>query len=111
MTAKTTHINARCDEKRKRRYMEMAESFGYANFSEFLIAVLDAMSDRYRDEGWESHLVHVSGDRILAADAHEMNGIELAVSAFPVVAPATFWHHVRTHGVNGDDDSGSPGSL
>jgi hypothetical protein len=100
---KDTHINARCTEDKKAEYVELALAFGYDNFSEFLIAVLDSMNDRYRSEGWESHLVHVSGDRIVAADAHKLDGFPLATAAFPVVAPGRFWNHLEEHCVSDDD--------
>lgn len=90
--SQSTHINARCKPEKKEEYIALARAFGYSNFSEFLIAVLDSMNERYGNEGWESHLVYVSGDQIVAVDTSE--GFSLATAAFPLVAPKTFWNHL-----------------
>ncbi len=100
----STHINARCTEEQKRDYIELAHNFGYDNFSEFLIEMLESLKDKYRSEGWESNLIHVSGNQIVAAEAHEVDGVPLATAAFPVVAPARFWNHVRAENAVSDDD-------
>lgn len=96
------HINARCDEDKKQEYLALASAFGYDNFSEFIITLLDSMVERYRDEGWESHLLHMHGDRVIPPESLE--GVSLATAAFPVVAPARFWNHVQVNRRATDDD-------
>ena len=64
--------------------------------------MLDSLDGSYRREGWESRLVHLDGNRIVAADVHD-HPASLAMAAFPVVAPRHFWNHVAEH-VNGVDD-------
>ena len=93
--AKDEHIHARCDKQRKDEYIELAESMGYDTLSAFVISLLESMRDRYLDPGWRSHLLHVSEDRIVGAEAHEGTDIPMGTSAFPVVAPDHFWDHVR----------------
>lgn len=95
MPKQSSHINARCTQKKKGEYIELARHMGYNNFSEFLIAMLDSLNDRLRGEGWESHLVYVSEDRIVAV--RETEQVPLATAAFPVVAPSRFWRHIEEH--------------
>ena len=102
--SRVTHINARCDEAKKERYIELSRRLGYSNFSEFLIAVLDSMSDKYCSEGWESHLVHLVRDRVVSAD--RVAGAPIATAAFPIVAPEVFWKHIEAYCsvIDGEDE-------
>jgi hypothetical protein len=107
MPPRSTHINARCTEEQKQAYIDLAASLGYGDgqFSEFLIDILEALRDSYNEDAWTSGLVHLSENRVVAAEAHEVDGVPMATAAFHVVAPATFWRHVRRHvDVSGDDD-------
>lgn len=103
--AKDEHIHVRCDEHQKAAYAQLAANFGYDNLSAFVTAVLESMKDRYIDTEWCSHLLHVSDDRIVAAEAHEVDGLPIGTSAFPVVAPARFWRHVREVTASSKDGS------
>lgn len=100
--SRTTHINARCEEDQKQRYIELSKKFGYENFSEFLIALLDSMADRYHTEDWESRLVYMVGNRVVAASSDKMAGAPIPTAAFPVVAPAHFWNHLDEFFLSGD---------
>ena len=101
MSKQSSHINARWAPEKKEEYIELARHMGYSNFSEFLIALLDSLNDKYRGDGWESHLVYVSGDRIVAV--READQIPMATAAFPVVAPSRFWRHIKENcNVDGD---------
>ena len=88
----SSHINARCSSEKKKEYIRLARHMGFSNFSEFLIALLDSLNDKYGTDGWESHLVYISGDRIVAV--RESDQIPLATAAFPLVAPSRFWRHL-----------------
>jgi len=94
--SRESYINARCTEAKKRDYIELAGKFGYENFSEFIITVLDSLEQRYLEDGWECHLIHVNGTTIVASEAQEVGGVPMATAAFKVVAPGRFWSHVRS---------------
>lgn len=94
--SRESYINARCTEAKKEEYIELAENFGFDNFSEFIITLLDSLSQKYLEEGWECHLIHVNGETILAAEAQEVGGVPMATAAFKIIAPERFWAHVRS---------------
>ena len=106
--AKDEHIHVRCDGQRKEDYGQLAENLGYDNLSAFITALLESMRDRYLDGEWKSQLLHLSDDRIVAAEAHEVDGLPMGTAAFPVVAPARFWRHVREVTASSASEDGSP---
>lgn len=92
--ARSDHFSARCRPDQKQRWMDLSLRLGYENFSEFLVLILDSLCDRYEVEGWESRLLHVSGDRIVGAGLRS-EGVAAVAGAFPIVAPDHFWKAVE----------------
>lgn len=93
---RASYVSARCTSEKKASYHALAERLGYPDFSKFMIAMLDSLErDFGQNEEYECHLLHVRDDTILAAEAHEVDGVPFATAAFRVVAPRRFWDHVR----------------
>lgn len=88
------HLSVACDSKEKKRWQKVASDLGYADFSAWVRAVLNAASGRQAAEGWESRLLHLEGDRIVP-DPEEGAA---PIVAFQVVAPGHFWRHVADLG-------------
>lgn len=91
--SKDASISARCDPADRDRYRSLARRFGYSNFSEFLIEVLEGLDNEFGDH--ESQLLHMSGERVVGSGPMPAGGGP--TSAFPVIAPARFWRHVQRH--------------
>ena len=91
--SKDASISARCEPKDRDRYRALARRFGYTNFSQFLIEVLEGLDNDFGDH--ESHLLHMSEDRVIASGSIPAGGGP--TSAFPVIAPAHFWRHINRH--------------
>lgn len=96
-STKSASVSARCDPEDRDRYHALGRRFGYENFSEFLLEMLEGLDNSFGDH--ESRLVHMSGDRIIASGPMPAGGGP--TSAFPVIAPAHFWRHLERH-VNED---------
>lgn len=93
--AKTVHISARCTPDQKERYELAQERLGFRNLSELLLDSLDCLSDAVHEDGWECRLIHLEGDRIVAMGDVLDAGMLSPTTAFPIVAPASFWRRVE----------------
>lgn len=96
MSNSDVHISARCTAERKEAYLRMADQLGYGNFSEFLLQLLDSMSEQWGGEdGYECHLLHVQDEQIVGVGPSPVTDVSRASAAFSVVAPKRFWRHVH----------------
>ncbi len=101
--SKEANISARCDPKDRERYHRLAARYGYTNFSEFLLVLLDGVAGNFGDH--ESRLLHVSDDRIVASGPMPAGASSGPTSAFPVIAPARFWRHIDRNTDSGPQES------
>lgn len=91
-TARTNQLHVRASDEEEVRWAELAHRFGYDNTSEFVRAVLSALSDRYESEEWKTGLLHLEGDKITGPTPSSPTLV--GTYAFPVAAPARFWRYV-----------------
>lgn len=88
-------VTFRCSSTDKVGYSELAKRFGYEDVSDFMRAMMLAMTERYdRTEQWESRLVHLVEDRVIVDDHPSAVDPSPDLCAFQIAAPGHFWRYL-----------------
>lgn len=90
---KTVYAIARCSPDHRTRYQRAADRLGIS-LSLLICKLLDQVSGRIEDEGWESRRVHLDPETgaICAVGADPVGeGVSAPMISFVVVAPSAFF--------------------